>query len=177
MVFRGFLLSCLDFDYLFYSTIIAGICYIPAILVVTLYPAAFQEQAISYNIASNIPQTVPIVLLLPRILYNFHRMKNGIEGPWSNPVKGEAANGEEDKSAPAAAAAVIEKDEDDDNVYEDKSGAFHRHHHHHLRRHQSNPRIIAATTEGIFLPIYVHIAYVHSSHETKCILFYILKKY
>jgi hypothetical protein len=123
MVFRGFLLSCHDFDYLFYSTIIAGICYIPAILVVTLYPAAFQEQAISYNIASNIPQTVPIVLLLPRILYNFHRMKNGIEGPWSNHVKGDAAKGEEDKSAPAVAAAVIEKDEDDDNVYEDKSGA------------------------------------------------------
>jgi len=127
MVFRGLLLSNKDIDYLLYSTLVAAVCYIPAILVVTLYPAAFKDQAISYYICMNIPQAVLIFAFLPRILYNIRRMENGIKGPWSNEVQepmveaNVAANEDEEEegSVPANESDTVIKDD----VYENKGGA------------------------------------------------------
>ena len=86
-VMMGVLLACKDFDtYMLYSTIAAGMLYIPAILVVTVFPSAFQEQAFSYYIGMDVPQFVLILAFLPWIVYNLKRMKNGIEGPCSDEV-------------------------------------------------------------------------------------------
>jgi hypothetical protein len=86
IVLRAVLISMKDFDYLLYSTLAAGFMYIPAILVVTLAPTDFKDQAISYYIAMNIPQMVLIFASLPRIFFNLKRMQNGMKGPWSDEV-------------------------------------------------------------------------------------------
>jgi len=86
IVLRAVLISMKDFDYLLYSTLAAGFMYIPAILVVTLAPTDFKDQAISYYIAMNIPQMILILTSLPRIHFNLKRMQNGMKGPWSDEV-------------------------------------------------------------------------------------------
>jgi len=122
---RGLLLSNKDIDYLLYSTIVAGLCYIPAILVVTLYPAAFQDQAISYYICMNVPQAVLIIAFLPRILYNFRRMENGIEGPWSNEVQKPTIEANEEVKEQELGNFAANKSDTvvKDDLYEDKTGS------------------------------------------------------
>jgi hypothetical protein len=86
IVSRSVLISMKDFDYLLYSTLAAGFMYIPAILVVTLAPTDFKDQAISYYIVMNIPQMILILTSLPRIHFKLKRMQNGMKGPWSDEV-------------------------------------------------------------------------------------------
>jgi len=113
MVLRAVLLSMKDFDYLLYSTLAAGVMYIPAILVVTLAPTDFKDQAISYYIAMNIPQMILIFASLPRIFFNLKRMKDGIKGPWSDEVAKPTNNKELEE-------VVNDNDENSDHDHADK---------------------------------------------------------
>lgn len=81
-VMRATLLSCNEYNYLLYSTIASAILFVPTILVVTIVSTPFQNQAIAFYVASQIPQLTLILAFLPKIVLNLHKMKKGIPGPW-----------------------------------------------------------------------------------------------
>ncbi|VEU34278.1 unnamed protein product [Pseudo-nitzschia multistriata] len=87
LVMRATLLTLLDFDYMFYSTIAASISYVPAILVVTLAPLSVQNQAIGMFSAYYVPQVMLVFCFSARLVFVTRKLEAGETGPWSSPQK------------------------------------------------------------------------------------------
>jgi hypothetical protein len=82
-VTRATMLTCLDLKYMMNSTLIALVCYIPAICVAVLIPP-FGGTAVAFFFAMYVPQIVLVVLFFLRLQRNFRRMLRGEEGSWTS---------------------------------------------------------------------------------------------
>ncbi|VEU42942.1 unnamed protein product [Pseudo-nitzschia multistriata] len=94
LVLRSVLLALLDFDFLVNSTICAVGVYIPSMYAATCLDTIYKGQAISYYVAMNMPQLVLILVLLVRLKYNFRKVLDGEEGPWTETSPEERSNDE-----------------------------------------------------------------------------------
>ena len=83
IMFRGILLTLLQFDYMLICTLIAGASFIPAICIVWYAPLDSQQQAIAYIAAGLVPGLVLIVLFGVKSFILLRKVANGEEGPWT----------------------------------------------------------------------------------------------
>eukprot|EP00587_Corethron_hystrix_P016726 CAMPEP_0113331158 /NCGR_PEP_ID=MMETSP0010_2-20120614/22299_1 /TAXON_ID=216773 ORGANISM="Corethron hystrix, Strain 308" /NCGR_SAMPLE_ID=MMETSP0010_2 /ASSEMBLY_ACC=CAM_ASM_000155 /LENGTH=519 /DNA_ID=CAMNT_0000194325 /DNA_START=518 /DNA_END=2077 /DNA_ORIENTATION=+ /assembly_acc=CAM_ASM_000155 len=87
LLLRTFLLTLLDFDFMLYATIAAGISYIPSIAVVYVVPFGFQKEAIAFFAAYYVPQLVLVVCFGIRLVVVVEKLKKDEEGPWTQKKK------------------------------------------------------------------------------------------
>jgi len=99
LVLRAILLTCLDFDYMLYATIAAGISYIPAICVVKFAGVSFQKQAVGFFSAMYVPQFVLVCAFSIRLYFIIKKLSNGEEGPWSKERRVSSMTAIKDKTA------------------------------------------------------------------------------
>ena len=91
LIFRGILLTLLEFDYMLYSTLIAGISFIPAICVVRFAPYEFADQAIAFIAAGLVPSFVLIFLFGIKSFVDLRKVSRGEDGPWAVKQAGRAS--------------------------------------------------------------------------------------
>mmetsp|Transcript_13230 Transcript_13230/g.31093 ORF Transcript_13230/g.31093 Transcript_13230/m.31093 type:complete len:233 (+) Transcript_13230:1890-2588(+) len=83
LMFRSFLIVCLDFHFMTIATAVACVFYVPAIGVVQYTAVDFQEEAIGYLVAYYVPKLVLILLYGVRIIVVNRKISRGEPGPWS----------------------------------------------------------------------------------------------
>jgi len=110
IIFRAVLMTLMDFDFLVYTAIAAGISYIPAIVIVEVAPVGFRQQAIAYFGTIYFPQLVMTLCFAYRLVVLLRKISNGEPGPWSLVTASTPppAIKDKDMAAKAIAAASFE---------------------------------------------------------------------
>ena len=80
-VLRAALLTCMDLNYMLWSTLVAILAFVPAIVVAVKVPP-FHGHAIAFFVAMYVPQFVCCILFAVRLEVNIRRMLKGDKGPW-----------------------------------------------------------------------------------------------
>lgn len=110
LLLRAILVACLDFDFMVVAAVVAGLSYVPAILVVQFAGLGIEQQAIGYFATMYIPQLVLVLMFLGRLAIIIPRISNGAPGPWSD-QQVSSVQGQE-LAASAVAKAVPAEDEE-----------------------------------------------------------------